>query len=155
RENVFLGREHSTAGFIHADSERKQASELLSRLGLTISPQTLCGRLSVAEQQSVEIAKALSENARILVMDEPTAALNPQEVERLLAVINDLKRQGIGIIYVSHRLDEVFQIADRIMVMRDGAHVTTKPRAAVTRPQLIEWMVGRTLDSEFPQRDPA
>lgn len=152
RENIFLGRERSTAGFIHAETERRRCEELLERLGMKILPHTLCGRLSVAQQQSVEIAKALAENARILVMDEPTAALNPQEVERLLAIVQELKQQGIGIIYVSHRLDEVFQIADRIMVMRDGTHVTTRPKTEVTRRELIEWMVGRTLESEFPPR---
>ena len=104
RENIFLGREKTTAGFIHQNDERQQAEELFERIGLDIDPDEPCATLSVAGQQGVEIAKALSLDTKILVMDEPTAALTPQEVESLLQVVMELKEQGIGIIYVSHRL---------------------------------------------------
>ena len=105
----------------------------------------------MAEQQEVEIAKALSQNARLIVMDEPTAALSPSEVERLLEVVRELKAQGIGVIYISHRLNEIFEIADRVTVLRDGGHVGTKPIGEFTRDSMIELMVGRSLDQEFPK----
>ena len=151
RENIFLGQETTRAGFIAADEERRRVRELFDRLGADIDPEVPCGRLSVAEQQEVEIAKALSQNARLVVMDEPTAALSPSEVERLLDVVRELKAQGIGVIYISHRLNEIFEIADRVIVLRDGGHVGTKPIGEFTRDSMIELMVGRSLDQEFPK----
>ncbi len=151
RENIFLGQETTRAGFIAADEERARVRELFDRLGASIDPEVPCGRLSVAEQQEVEIAKALSQNARLIVMDEPTAALSPSEVERLLEVVRELKAQGIGVIYISHRLNEIFEIADRVTVLRDGEHVGTKPIGEFTRDSMIELMVGRSLDQEFPK----
>ncbi len=105
----------------------------------------------MAQQQTVEIAKALSVNARIIVMDEPSAALTQQEVDHLFDIIRELKSQGIGVIYISHRLDEVYEIADRLMVLRDGAPVGERPVADTSREDLIEMMVGRPLESEFPK----
>ena len=151
RENIFLGQETTRAGFIAADEERRRVRELFDRLGASIDPEVPCGRLSVAEQQEVEIAKALSQNARLIVMDEPTAALSPSEVERLLEVVRELQVQGIGVIYISHRLNEIFEIADRVTVLRDGEHVGTKPIGEFTRDSMIELMVGRSLDQEFPK----
>ncbi|SVA51177.1 uncharacterized protein METZ01_LOCUS104031 [marine metagenome] len=151
RENIFLGQETTRAGFIAADEERGRVRELFARLGADIDPELPCGELSVAEQQEVEIAKALSQNARLIVMDEPTAALSPSEVERLLEVVGELKAQGIGIIYISHRLNEIFEIADRVTVLRDGGHVGTKPIGEFTRDSMIKMMVGRSLDQEFPK----
>ena len=151
RENIFLGQETTRAGFIAADEERRRVRELFDRLGASIDPEVPCGRLSVAEQQEVEIAKALSQNARLIVMDEPTAALSPSEVERLLEVVRELKAQGIGVIFISHRLNEIFEIADRVTVLRDGGHVGTKPIGEFTRDSMIELMVGRRLDQEFPK----
>ena len=151
RENIFLGQETTRAGFIAADEERRRVRELFDRLGASIDPEVPCGRLSVAEQQEVEIAKALSQDARLIVMDEPTAALSPSEVERLLEVVRELKAQGIGVIYISHRLNEIFEIADRVTVLRDGDHVGTKPIDEFTRNSMIELMVGRSLDQEFPK----
>ena len=151
-ENIFLGREQTHAGFFNARQERRSARELFDRIGVRIDPDERCRDLSVAQQQVVEIAKALSLNARILVMDEPSATLTPQEVDRLFAVIRDLKSRGIGVIYISHRLDEIFRIADRVMVLRDGALVGTKCLADVDRRRLIEMMVGRSLEDEFPQK---
>ncbi len=151
RENVFLGREQTCGGFIRAGREHQEAGRLFQKLGLPIDPKARCRALTVAQQQMVEIAKALSINARILVMDEPTAALTSQEVAHLLALIGDLKSRGMGIIYISHRLDEIFRVADRVMVLRDGRQVGTDVVGAVSRQRLIELMVGRPIESEFPK----
>ncbi len=152
RENIFLGRERTRAGFVRAGEERALALGLFRRLGVAVDPDVPCHRLSVAQQQTVEIAKALAEDAGIIVMDEPTAALTPREVQGLFAIIRDLRKQGIGIVYVSHRLEEIEAIADRITVMRDGRHVATRPAAEMPRRDLIELMVGRKLEDEFPRR---
>ena len=151
-ENIFLGQEPDRLSFIPHSEERQKARQLFERIGVDVDPQSLCGDLSVAEQQVVEIAKALSQNARILVMDEPTAALTPREVEGLLKVVSELRAQGIGIIYVSHRLDEIDEIADRVTVLRDGSHVGSKEKSRLNREQLIAMMVGRSMESEFPMR---
>ncbi|HEV3142685.1 MAG TPA: sugar ABC transporter ATP-binding protein [Gemmataceae bacterium] len=151
-ENLFLGRELSSLGWIHQAEEKRQARELFQRLDMNVAPGALCRQLSVAQQQMVEIARALLMKARILVMDEPTAALTPPEAQRLLAIIRELKSRGIGIIYISHRLDEIFAIADRVMVLRDGRHAGTRAIREVGRAQLIEMMVGRKLEQEFPPR---
>jgi ribose transport system ATP-binding protein len=154
RENIFLGRELRKGFFIDEARETEAAKQLLRQLGLNLDPEKRCRDLTIAEQQLVEIAKALSLDAKILVMDEPSATLTKQEVDQLFAIIGDLKERGIGIIYISHRLEEVFEIADRVMVLRDGRQVVTKPVNEVTREHLIERMVGRTMDAEFPPRTP-
>ncbi|MEM7390868.1 MAG: sugar ABC transporter ATP-binding protein, partial [Verrucomicrobiota bacterium] len=150
-ENIFLGREQSTAGFVHRRDERKQAIELFERIGVEVPVDAPCGRLSVARQQIVEIAKALSQDVRFIVMDEPSAALTPQEVEHLFGIIRELQKQRIGIIYISHRLDEIFDIADRVMVLRDGEYAGDAPIEEMTRQKMIEMMVGRTIENEFPK----
>ena len=152
RENLFLGRERARGGFIAAGEERKLARGLFERLGFPLDLDALCRDLPIAQQQAVEIAKALLEKARILVMDEPTAALSSHEVEKLFQVVRDLRTQGIGIIYVSHRLDEIFALCDRVTVMRDGGHIATAPVSELSRQRLIELMVGRKLEAEFPKR---
>ncbi len=151
RENIFLGQERARLGFFSRREERERANALFARIGVKIKPDTLVSNLPVAQQQIVEIAKALSLDARIIVMDEPSAALTVQEVENLFKVIAELKEQGIGIVYVSHRLEEVFRIADRITVMRDGETIETRPANAFSRKSLIEAMVGRKLENEFPK----
>ncbi|MHB8898159.1 MAG: sugar ABC transporter ATP-binding protein [Thermoguttaceae bacterium] len=151
RENIFLGRERTRWGMIRSADEERQVRQLFERIGLGIDPESRCRELTVAQQQKVEIAKALSLEARIVVMDEPTAALGTREVEQLFAVIGELKRLGIGIIYISHRLDEIFAVADRVLVLRDGQQVACEPIARFTRRSLIETMVGRPLESEFPR----
>lgn len=153
RENIFLGQEKTTAGFIHQRDEFVRAVELFDRVGVRVDPRDPCNRLSVAQQQVVEIAKALALSARIIVMDEPSATLTPNEVGRLFEVIRDLRAQGLGVIYISHRLEEIFEIADRVMVLRDGEHVGTRAIDQVERQSLIEMMVGRKLENEFPARE--
>ncbi len=151
RENIFLGQERRKLGFFSKPEERRKARALFERLGVPIDPETRCRHLNVAGQQTVEIAKSLSTGARILVMDEPTAALSVQEVEKLFEVIADLRAHGISIVYVSHRMEEIFRIADRITVMRDGETVDTRPASEFSRESLIEMMVGRKLENEFPK----
>ena len=151
RENIFLGQEPSRLCILPARRERQRAIELFKQLGVDIKPETLCRDLTVAEQQIVEIAKALATDARILVMDEPSAALSPREVEGLFKVIEGLKERGIGIIYISHRLDEIFTVADRVTVLRDGEHVGTRSISDLNREDMIELMVGRSIDQEFPK----
>ena len=155
RENIFLGKERTRGGFVSARDERKRAQELFLRLRASIDPDAPCRSLSVAQQQLVEIAKALSQEARIIVMDEPSAALTAQEVESLFAIVRDLKAHGIGVVYISHRLDEIFEIADRVTVMRDGEWIATEPTEHLTRERLIELMVGRKIEQEFPKRKAA
>tara|TARA_R110002096_G_scaffold16106_20_gene55095 strand:- start:16851 stop:18320 length:1470 start_codon:yes stop_codon:yes gene_type:complete len=153
RENLFLGREIiGRFGLIDEEAERTQAKALFHRIGIKIDPETRCRDLTVAQQQMVEIAKALLVDAKILVMDEPSAALTEQEVTRLLEIIGELRRDGIGMIYISHRLDEIYQIADRVTILRDGATVGGGTTGEIDRNQLIELMVGRSLEKEFPPR---
>ena len=151
RENIFLGQELTKSGFVRISDERRNVVALFEKMGLQMDSETRCRDLTVAQQQKVEIAKALSVDARIIVMDEPTAALTTQEADHLFAIIQDLQAHGIGIIYISHRLDEVFEVADRVMVLRDGEHVGTREIDAVSRERLIEMMVGRPIESEFPK----
>ena len=152
RENIFLGQEESPFSWIAKGQEDEQARVLFDRIGVQVDPNALCRNLTVAQQQVVEIAKALALNAQIVVMDEPSAALTPREVEGLYEIVDELRRQGIGIIYISHRLDEIERLADRIMVLRDGQYVGTRDADGVTRDEIIEMMVGRSLDNEFPEQ---
>jgi len=152
-ENLFLGRETTRFGLIDHAGEKKAALEWLGRIGLEIDPDALCGDLTVAQQQAVEIAKALSFDARILVMDEPSAVLTGKEVERLFDVVRDLRESGIGIIYISHRLDEIDALADRFLILRDGRQVGEGKASEIDRNALIEIMVGRPLEDEFPSRN--
>src|SRR5215212_980182 len=151
RENLFLGREQTRVGFLSASTEHRLALDLFNRLNVPIDPESRISDLTIAQQQAVEIAKAISLDARILVMDEPTASLTTQEAEKLFTLIGELKRRGIGIIYVSHRMEEIFRLADRVTVMRDGQYIATKPTRELTRESLIEMMVGRKLENEFPK----
>ncbi|MBU6277474.1 MAG: sugar ABC transporter ATP-binding protein, partial [Planctomycetes bacterium] len=156
-DNIFLGREiaRGVHGFAVVDSaaQRRRAAALLARLGADFDPDRPCRTLSVAGQQLVEIAKALASGARILVMDEPSAALSTPEVAALHGVIRDLRRDGTGIVYVSHRLDEIAAVCDRVTVLRDGRNAGGAAVADVGRSDLIRLMVGRELTEEFPHRD--
>jgi len=153
RENIFLGREQATASFVKRREEQRAANALFQRLGVSIDPETPCRDLTIAQQQIVEIAKALWLDARIVVMDEPTATLTPKEINHLFDVIRELQASGIGVIYISHRLDEIDSIADRVTILRDGGHVLTSPIGNLNRDQMIEAMVGRKLENEFPTRE--
>lgn len=149
-ENVFLGREPRTrSGLLDRETMCREAQTLLTRVGLPVAPDTRLSRLSVAQQQLVEIAKALSQKASIVAMDEPSAVLAGHELEKLFDLIRVLKEQAVTIIYISHRLDEVFQIADRVTVFKDGRDMGSSDVVAVTKPQLIRLMVGRTLDESL------
>ncbi len=148
-QNLFIGREPRLGGFLLSDRAlNRRAEELVERLGLPLDVRQVVGDLTVAKQQMVEIAKALSYDARVLIMDEPTAALNDAEVRTLHDMIRRFKRPQTGIIYISHRLDELKAISDRITVIRDGHYVDTLDTAATTTKEVIALMVGRTLTSE-------
>ena len=149
-ENVFLGRE-GTLGFVRRNHQRQRTLELLTQIGTDVPIDVPCGQLSVAQQQVVEIAKALSQEVRLIVMDEPSATLTPTEVEHLFAITRDLVRRRIGVIYISHRLDEIAEIADRVTVLRDGANVGEAPIDEMPRRRMIELMVGRDIEHEFPR----
>ncbi|MDA7916115.1 sugar ABC transporter ATP-binding protein [Verrucomicrobia bacterium] len=151
-ENMFLGRESTRFGFIDHKAEQDKAAMWLQRIGLEVDPDVLCGQLTVAQQQSVEIAKALTFDARILVMDEPSAVLTDKEVENLFKVVRDLRKSGIGIIYISHRLNEIDALGDRLLILRDGQKVGEGSVAETDRNSLIKMMVGRSLEDEFPPR---
>ncbi len=153
-ENVFLGGYPKTArGFVDFSALKSRTRALLADLGLEIDPDLPVGELRVAEQQMVEIARALSRQAQLIVMDEPTSALSPAEVDTLFAVIARLKARGVAIVYVSHKLDEIYRIADRVTVFRDGKRVVTEEVANTTPRQLVAWMVGRDLQDLFPKSE--
>jgi ribose transport system ATP-binding protein len=150
-ENIFLGNEPLRQGFIDFSRMREMAQSALQQLGDTIVPSSPVKSLSVAQCQIVEIAKALSKKVRILALDEPTASLTGPEIRNLFSVIRKLKSDGVGIIYISHRLDEIFEIADRITVLRDGSVVGNCFVHETDRTRLIQLMVGRPLEDEYPK----
>jgi len=152
-ENIFLGREPARLGIVNWSELYHRASKLLSDLNLPIDPSLEVGTLGIGQQQLVEIAKALSQNGRILVLDEPTAALTESEVETLFGILRKLTARGVGIIYISHKLDEVFAMADRITVLRDGKTVGTHAAAELTKDKVISAMVGRDVGDIFPKTD--
>jgi rhamnose transport system ATP-binding protein len=152
-ENIAIGLEPGgSCRWIDWRSRRTRARELLAKIGASIDPEKLVDDLTMPEQQLVEIARALGAGARVLIMDEPTASLGQREVEQLLTIVRELRRQNVGIIYISHRLDELFQVADRVTVLRDGAAVATRPMSEVTPAELIRLMVGRDLTAVFPKQ---
>jgi D-xylose transport system ATP-binding protein len=152
-ENIFLGREPRRFGVIRWEELYRRARELLLDLNLQIDPHVPIRSLGIGQQQLVEIAKALSHNASILVLDEPTAALTDSEVETLFVILNKLRDRGVGMIYISHKLNEVLRISDQISVLRDGKTVGTNPTSAWTEPRIIASMVGREVGDIFPVMD--
>jgi ABC-type sugar transport system ATPase subunit len=150
-DNIFLGRLPTRGGLVQDAELEKQAAYWMEQLGLSINVRQPVEQFSIAIQQLIEIAKALSQKAKIIVMDEPTSALNAPEVEKLFNLIGTLKRQGCGIIYISHKMEEIERIADRITVLRDGQWIGTAPAAELPVPKLIQWMVGRELNEQFPR----
>jgi rhamnose transport system ATP-binding protein len=151
-ENIFVGVQ-PLKRFRRIDGRRmrREASTLFEQLGVRLDPDRLARGLSIADQQLVEIAKALTTNARVIVMDEPTAALTTNEVQRLFRIVETLRARGNAVLFVSHRLEEIFELCQRVTVMRDGRHVWTKPIGELTVPSVIRAMVGRDMDALFPK----
>lgn len=150
-ENIFMGKEKKKGFFSDKKSQEKEASLYMEMLGLDLSPSTLMRNLDVSQMQMVEIAKTLSYGAKIIIMDEPTSAITDSEVEKLFQNIRKLKSQGIGIIYISHKMDELFEISDRITVLRDGQYVLTSDTGDITPQELIRAMVGREINEIYPE----
>ncbi|MGW3506869.1 multiple monosaccharide ABC transporter ATP-binding protein [Streptomyces sp. NPDC000994] len=155
-ENIFLGNEHATRGFINWNDTLRHATELLRRVGLDEHPETRVADIGVGKQQLVEIAKALSKSVKLLILDEPTAALNDEDSGKLLLLILELKKQGITSIVISHKLNEIRRVADSVTILRDGRTIETLnvTAAGTTEERIIAGMVGRDLDHRFPERTP-
>jgi len=153
-ENIHLGRwpHQGVSGLINFGELDRRTRELLRELNLPLNSKSQVSSLSVAQQQMVEIAKALSLDARVLILDEPSAVLTPHELESLFGIVRKLVARGVSVIYISHRLDEVFELADSVTVLRDGRHISTRSIQDVARRQLIAECVGRSLEEEFPAR---
>lgn len=150
-ENIYLGREPGRFGMVDYHQLYRQTGELLNNLGININPRSKMKQLRVADQQMVEIAKAISQNARVVIMDEPTSSITDKEVENLFKMIRGLKESGVGIIYISHKMDEIFRICDEMTILRDGTYIDTFKAADVDENTLIKSMVGRDLGVQFPK----
>lgn len=149
-ENIFFERLPSKAGLVDFNKLYRDAKGMLEEVGLKISPRTPVHMLGIAQMQLVEIAKALSGESKVLILDEPTATLTSKEIERLFEIIKRLKQKGVTIIYISHRLQEIFEIGDRVTVLRNGLKVDTRQANEVTIPEIVKMMVGREMASEYP-----
>lgn len=152
-ENMFLGDYPKKGLFVDHETMEKETKKFLDIIGLNVSPRTRLGDLTISQQQSVEIAKAISHRAKILIMDEPTSSLTAAEVENLFKVIDALRATGMGIIYISHKMDEILRISDEITIMRDGQYVGTYNSSTITINEIIRHMVGRELANQFPDKD--
>ena len=152
-ENIFAGRLSEKGKLVNWKEINQKARQLLERIGFDADPTRLVGSLTVAEKQMVEIAKALSRNSRIILMDEPSATLTKNELDALFDIIRDLKKSGIAVIYISHRMEEIFEICETVTVMRDGQIIGTRDVASVTSAELVEMMVGREMSSAYPTRN--
>lgn len=154
KENIFLGNEQGTHGVIDWNLTEKKAENLLKTVGLKINSATLVSQIGVGQQQLVEIAKAFSKNVKLLILDEPTAALNEEESANLLELIKEFRRQGITSIIISHKLNEIVDVADKITILRDGQTIETLENEAITEERIIRGMVGRELTNRYPERYP-
>ena len=152
-ENLMLGREPTYLGMLDRSRMLREARDVLRRIGIDLDPDRLCGSLTVGEQQLVEVAKGVSTDAKVFIFDEPTAALNRAEVDKLEALLAGLKAQGKLVFYISHRLDEIFRLSDTVTVLKDGQLVVTEPTTALTPERLVTLMVGRPLQALFPPHD--
>ncbi len=151
-ENIWLGREpKNKLGLIDHKKMYEMSKDVLKLIDFEVDPKTLMSSLTVANMQMIEIAKALSYNAKLIIMDEPTSALTNKEIEQLFSIMRRLKESGKSIIYISHKLDEIFEISDKVTVYRDGEYIGTKETANITTPELIKMMVGRNVDEMFPK----
>lgn len=148
-QNIFLGRETNYRSWLNDKAINQKAQEILDAIGIKINAQTKIKNLSIAEMQMVEIAKAVSNNAKVIIMDEPTSALTDNEVAMLFKIIKDLKAKGVAIIYISHKMDEIYEITDRITVLRDGQYIATKNTNELDKNALIALMVGRQINDLF------
>jgi ribose transport system ATP-binding protein len=152
-ENIFLGREiTNAAGLLSKTAMKRKAQEIFDKLDIDIDLAVEVGQLTSAQQQFVEIGKALLLDARILILDEPTATLTPNEAEHLFSIMRDLRRRGVAMIFISHHMEEIFQVCDRITVLRDGVNVGVAETTGITQEQLVEMMVGRKLENNFPAK---
>ncbi len=149
-ENIFYNRFSRRGGFIDSKATERRAAEIIKRLGVKIDPKTLVQDLTVGYQQLVEIAKSFSRELKVLIMDEPSAPLTEFELKKVFEIVKTLREDGVSIIYISHRLEEIFEICDTVSVLRDGEHIITKPVAETNREELIHYMVDRSLAEEFP-----
>lgn len=153
-ENMFLGKEiKNKFGVCKTKEMRAKVKEILDRLGVQISPTERMDRLSVGQQQMIEIAKALMVDAKVLIMDEPTAALTQRETEVLFEVIQSLREKGVSIVYISHRMEEIFELCDRITILRDGVYIGTENIAEITMNDVVKMMIGREIGERYPVRD--
>ena len=153
-ENIFLGNEHASYGVIDWDANEARTAALLKKVGLSEDPKTLITDIGVGKQQLVEIAKALSKEVKLLILDEPTASLSEKDSQALLDLLLEFKRQGITSILISHKLNEISRVADHVTVIRDGQTIETIPREQLTEDRIITSMVGRSLEDRYPPRDP-
>ena len=152
-DNIWLGRYPSALGFVTLEGKmRQKTKEIFDSLDIDVSPDRIMSTMSVSERQMVEIAKAVSYDAKIIVLDEPTSSLNEREVEHLFRIIDKLKANGCGIIYISHKMEEILRISDDVTVMRDGKHVATEPASELSIDKIIRLMVGRELTERFPPK---
>ena len=155
-DNMWLGRFLTVSKYFPFTSERKMhnaTKEIFDRLGLSVDPSMIMAKMPVSQRQMVEIAKAVSYNAKVIVFDEPTSSLTEKEVERLFDIINMLREQGCGIIYISHKMEEILKISDEVTVMRDGKHIATKSAEELTVDEIIKLMVGREITNRYPERN--
>lgn len=152
-QNIFLGRELTKNGILADREMNREAGKILNGLNIDIDPETNVGDLSVSKQQMVEIAKALSTNAKILIMDEPTSALTSKEIDDLFTIIKRLRNEGQGIVYISHRLEELQYIVDRVMILRDGEYIASMDYKDTSLREIISYMVGREITEKFPRID--
>lgn len=150
-ENIFLGREKAHSDILSNKEMDREAKKILDKMNIDISPDTIVGELSVSKQQMIEIAKAVSTNAKILIMDEPTSALTSREINELFDIIKKLRNEGCGIVYISHRLEELQHIVDRVTIMRDGKYITSMDFKDTTMTEIISNMVGREIKEKFPR----
>ena len=152
-ENIMLGRFPNKYGIIDHKKMNQETQDLFDRLGLNFDPKKIIGKYSVAERQLIEIAKAVSYDAKILVLDEPTSSLTESEVDKLFEIINKLRKQGVGIIYISHKMEEILSISDFVTVMRDGKFIDCKPASELSKDEIIKLMVGRKIDATSLKTD--
>nr|WP_315316224.1 sugar ABC transporter ATP-binding protein [Treponema denticola] len=152
-DNLFLGRYPTNFGIVDEIKMFESASSLFSSLNMNVNPKTIMRTMSVSQRQMVEIAKAVSYNAKLIVLDEPTSSLTEREVKKLFSIIRDLQKKGVSFIYISHKMDEVFEVCDEVAVLRDGKMILSKPVAETDMNEIISAMVGRSLDKRFPDVD--